>query len=90
MSDAVFAAGLGELAVTGVVVSEHGFAVDAQPCVPGEGSLEGRDGRVCLLIGRNGGCGDAAMVINGDVDVLEAATTHSVALANRWCGRSRW
>jgi len=83
VSDAGGAAGVGELArtVAGAVIGEHGFEADAEPGIPGKGSLESCDGRTCLLVGLNGGCCDARVIVDSDVDVLEAAAPRSVALA---------
>ena len=80
--DSRSAAGLSELSgtVAGAVIGEHGFEADAELCIPGERGVKSGDGRVCLLVGVDGGKGDAAVVVDGDMDILVAASAHPVAL----------
>ena len=79
--EAQFATCLGELerAVGWPVVGEHGLEANAQPGVPVQRGAQAGDDRVARLVRIDTGEGDAAMVVDGDVDVLPASSRDRVA-----------
>jgi len=74
MTDAECAAGEGvdRGAVTAAVVGEHPFDCDPVSAVEGDGAAEEASGRACRLIGEHFRVGEAAVGVDGDVDVLPA------------------
>jgi hypothetical protein len=59
-------------AVGGAVVGEDAFDVDAVAAVVGDGALEEADRGGGFLVCEDLGVGEAAVVVDGDVDVLPA------------------
>ncbi len=60
------------VAVAGAVVCEHAFDRDAEAGEVGSGHVEEPDCRAVLLIGQDGGEADAAVIVDGDVEILVA------------------
>ena len=58
--------------VGGAVVGEDPLDADAVAAVEGDGAAEEADRGRCLLVGEHLGVGEAAVVVDGDVDVLLA------------------
>ncbi len=58
--------------IAGAVVGEHAADSDAEARVMGPGHEEEAHGRVVRLIGQDGGEGDAAVIVDGNVQVLVA------------------
>ena len=81
--EAGLAACLGELAraIAGSVIGKYGLEACAERAIRGEGGLERSDGGAGLLVGLDAGRADAAVIADGDVDVLEAASAHTITLA---------
>jgi hypothetical protein len=79
--EAQLATCLGELerAVGWPVVREHGLEADSQPSVPVQRGAQAGDDRAARLVRIDTGEGDAAMVVDGDVDVLPASARDRVA-----------
>lgn len=74
------------------LVGEHGFEVDAETCVVGQslgGEVEDRGAGLVRVDGRGG---DAAVVVDSDMDILGADTLDGIAAvagdANGWAVRS--
>ena len=55
--------------------------MDAVAAVEGEGAAEEADGGRGFLVGEHLGVGEAAVVVDGDVDVLPADVPRSLAVA---------
>jgi CheY-like chemotaxis protein len=81
MLEAEFAAGLGEGAgiEAGTVVGHDAPEPDAEVPVVGHRPAQKGHGADGLLVGQDGGVGQAGMVINGDKDVLPAVAPDGVA-----------
>ena len=81
MFEAEFFAGVceGERAVGCAVVCEQGLDVDAEPGVVGQSRMEEVQHRGACFIGIDGRKGDAAMVVDGDMDILGADALDGVA-----------
>lgn len=67
-------AGIGEGigAIGRSIVGEHGFEVDAEPCVVGQGGVQEVQHRRACFIRVKGREGDTGVVVDGDMDILRS------------------